>query len=193
MIFIFVFILSVIGYVPITAGQAKMPTSKCEMNVADLSALGGATFDMKIEDVKKHYKTVRVFSPSVKGATEQFKIYSLRPAIADKNFKTDLATVDLAHSNLFGITSLALNFLPKTKLTPDELFTKINLETGLTPSNWSYNDFGGQGNYRKWDVVCNDFHGSFIAQTGYMNRFTIWRNPNSDLEKKPIDLRNIGD
>jgi hypothetical protein len=181
------------AFVSFAFAQAKLPTSPCEINVAELPVLAGATFDMKMEDVKKHYKTVRVLSPPKNEIMGQTRIHMLRPLVADEVFKNDLLTVDLAHSSLFGITSIALNFRPKTKLTPAELFSKITLETGLPSSNWAYNDFGGKANYRKWDVVCNDFSGSFIAQTGYMNRLTIWRNPSSDLKKKPIDNKNIGD
>jgi len=177
----------------VAEGQAKMPTSPCEIKVAELSGLAGATFDMKIDDFKKQYKTVRVLTPPKNESIGQTKIYTFRPLITDPVFKDDLVNIDLAHSSKFGITSIALNFRPKIKMTPDELFSKINLETGLRPSNWSYNDFGGKANYRKWDVVCNDFSGSFIAQTGFMNRFTIWRSPDSDPRKKPVDSRSIGD
>lgn len=193
LILIFILLLFAVASVRFATGQVKMPTSPCEINVAELPELAGATFDMKIDDFKKKYKTVRVLTPPKNEIMGQSKIFNLRPVISDLVFKEELLTVDLAHSSKFGVTSIALNFRPKTKLTPDELFSKINLETGLLPSNWSYNDFGGNANYRKWDVVCYDFSASFTAQTGYMNRFTIWRKPDSNLRKKPVDTRNIGD
>lgn len=193
LILISVSLIFAVASVRMSAGQAKMPTSPCKIKVADLSGLAGVTFDIKIDELKKQYKTVRILTPSKNEIIDQTKIYTLRPLIIDPVFKEDLLTVDLAQSSKLGISSIALNFRPKTKLTPDELFSKINLETGLLPTNWSYNDFGGKANYRKWDVVCKDFSGSFIAQTGYMNRFIIWRSPDSDPRKKTVDSRNIGD
>lgn len=187
------FLLFVVASVQLAAGQAKMPTSRCDITVSELPALAGVTFDMKMEDVKKRFKSVRVLTAPKNEFMGQTKIHTLRPLVTDQIFKDDLLTIDLAHSSKFGITSIALNFRPRTKLKPDELFSKITIETGLLPSSWAYNDFGGKANYRKWDVICNDFSASFIAQTGNMNRLSIWRNPASDPKRNPADPRNIGD
>lgn len=185
-------LLVIAASVHFAAAQAKLPTSRCEMKVAELTPLAGVTFDMKMTDVSKLFKTVRVLTAPINEIMGQTKIHTLRPVKIDPIFKDELLTVELAHSSKFGITSIALNFRPRTKITPDDLFSKITVEIGLPPSVWAFNDFGGRANYLKWDVVCNDFNGSMVAQTGYMNRLSLWRNPTSNPTRKPEDPRNIG-
>lgn len=190
---IFLLTLSFIS-VPAQTGSGDQPKKsqkaleKCEATTTDLPPIMGVTFELKLPDLKKLYKTLRseTFGRKKSPLLTGYEIYTVSgKEIWGGNFKKDLASLQISYSPL-GISSISMELNPKAKYMPEAVFDKLADELGLAPSFWRFREFDVKPRYLQWSTVCKDFAASLIIQQGYRTRLSVWNMFDPDPARKNL-------
>ena len=181
-------------------GHIFIPAEPCYMAIEELPPILGLHFGMKIDEVKKIYKTTRNISSRGKPSPKvllDIEIYEIRSSeITRSRFKSSLQSVEFIHQTggqTNGITSISLNFRPPLRAGAYALFEKITDETGLPGNYWLARDFGST-NYLQWDARCDGFSASVVIQPGFFARLNLYPSFGERQKRKPRrDEGPVGD